>query len=205
MFGRLFGRDKSPAPARQASQAWDIWAGGFLKFGLLAPEGLEEADIEVRAVHALHLGPGKVRRVLEGASSGKIGDVALWRDEADRLAVARAVFPDDVKALFGGKAFGRLFESENVSLARRREPEGFRGWTGSRYRQEAGHEAYRHDCDPALVEVGEEETGAFDFYRLVSDDREHALEAFVHDGGRTEVFIIALLELRRIEGFWAGR
>ena len=42
------------------------------------------------------------------------------------------------------------------------------------------------------------------FLRLVDDQRGHALEAYVHDGGRTDVALVALLSASVVEEVWSG-
>ena len=210
MFGGLFGgRGKGgDAPAPAASHACDLNPGGFLKLGFVAPEGLARADLQVAAVHAVDLG-GAVRRVLAVEAVG-LGRLEMWRDERGAIALARPLDRPDVARLFDLDSFARLFDPDepaNLVIERIAEPAGFDGWTAPRYRQEAAREAYRHDADPARTAIGaalDKDVRAFDFYRLVSDRRGHALEARVHDGGRTDVALVALLPETVVEEIWPG-
>ncbi len=208
MFGRLFGGRGKDAPAPAASHACDLGPGGFLKLGFVAPEGLAQADLQVTGVHAVDLGSA-VRRVL-AVEAMTLGRLEMWRGERGTIALARPVARPDVERLFDLDAFARLFDPDepaNLVLERIAEPAGFEGWTAPTYRQEAAQEAYLHDADPAAAAIGatlEDDVRTFDFYRLVSDRRGHALEACVHDGGRTDVALVALLPETVVEEVWSG-
>ncbi len=210
MFGRRFGgRGKTrDASAPVASHACDLDRGGFLKLGFVAPEGLARAELQVAGVHAIDFG-GSVRRVLALEALG-LGRLEMWRGERETVAFARPIDRPDVAQLFDLESFARLFDPDepaNLVIERIAEPAGFDGWTAPRYRQEAAREAYRHDVDPTRTTLGSaltEDVRAFDFYRLVSDRRGHALEANVHDGGRTDVALVALLPETVVEEIWPG-
>ncbi len=209
MFRRFFGGSKRDDAAPAPEHAWDLGVGDFLKFGLVAPDGLVRSELQVAGVHALDFGgPGKIRRVLE-LESPSLGAFWLWRGEDQSVALARAIERATVEQLFDLDVFALLFEPDepaNVVLERQGEPEGTEGWTGILYRQEAAQTAYRHREDPAdltddlLTSEGEE----FDHYRLVSDDRRHAVEVRVSDGGRTDVIAVALLPPALIEELWSS-
>ncbi len=208
MFGRLFGGRGKDAAAPAASHACDLSPGGFFKLGFVAPEGLARAELQVTGVHAIDLGSA-MRRVLT-VDAMALGRLEMWRGERGAIALARPVGRPDVGRLFDLDQFARLFDPDepaNLVLDRIAEPAGFEGWTAPAYRQEAAQEAYRHDADPATAAIGSTlETAAepFDFYRLVSDGRSHVLEACVHDGGRTDVALAALLPARTVEEIWSG-
>lgn len=208
MFSRLFGGRDREAPAPAVSHACDLGPGGFVKLGLVAPEGLAGAELQVTGIHALDPG-GAIRRVL-AVESMTLGGLEMWRGERGTIAIARQVDRPVVENLFDLDSFARLFDPDepaNVALKRIGEPPGFEGWTAPTYRQEAAREAYRHDADPATSPIGDaldDDVRVFDFYRLVSDRRGHALEAHVHDGGRTDVALVALLPETIVEEIWSA-
>ena len=206
MLGRLFGRRDGPETAAgPAEHACDLRPGGFLRLGFVAPEGLARAELEVRGVHALDLSGG-VRRVLT-VEALTLGQLLMWRGERGTVAMGRPVDRPDVERLFDLGEFARLFDLDgagNLALDRRAEPPEFAGWTAPVYRQEAAHEAVRRDADPLSGDPGAGAGRAFDFYRLVGDRRRHALEAYVHDGGRTDVVLAALLDDAVVEEIWSG-
>lgn len=208
MFRRLFGGGKDDkTPERQVSEPWDLRPGDFLKMGLAAPEGLSDVELQVTKVRALDLGGRDlVRRVLSLDGGG--GHFMMWRGEGNKLALARELARSDVERLFDIDEFGRLFdhdETPNLVLERKSEPAGLDGWTASLYRQEAAQEAYVQDHDPAEVAFDateSDEARGFDFYRLVGDQRRFALEAWVFDGGRTEVIAVALVGASAVAELW---
>lgn len=206
MFGRLFGRREEPEDAAPpAAHAWDLGPGSFLRLGFVAPEGLARAELEVRGVHALDLS-GSVRRVLT-VEALALGRLLMWHGERGAVAMGRPVDRPDVERLFDLGEFARLFDLDgagNLVLNRIAEPADFAGWTAPVYRQEAAHEAFRREADPLSGESGAGAGQAFDFYRLVDDRRRHALEAYVHDGGRTDVVVAALLDESVVEEIWSG-
>ena len=160
MLRRLFGgRSKAESPPRQATHAWELQVGDFVKFGFVAPHGLSQAELQVAAVHALDLGgPQKIRRVitLDGGAEGRY---SLWQDERSALAVAHEINRPVVERLFDVDEFARLFDpdqSPNLTLHRRQELPELEGWTTSVYRQEAAEQAYRHARDPALTTIDDQ-------------------------------------------------
>ena len=59
--------------------------------------------------------------------------------------------------------------------------------------------------DPATATLDEHVTSdaeGVDHYRLVSDDRRHAVEIQVFDSGRTDVLAVALLTPGSVEELW---
>ncbi len=208
MLGRLFGSRGKDAPAPTVGHACDLSPGGFVKLGFVAPEELAQAELQVTGIHALDLG-GTVRRVL-AVEAMTLRRLEMWRGERGTIAIGRPIDRPDVERLFDLESFARLFDPDeppNLTLDRISEPPGFEGWTAPIYRQEAAREAYRHDTDPATARIGatlDDDVRMFDFYRLVSDRRTHALEACVHDGGRTDVALIALLPESIVEEIWSA-
>ena len=211
MLRRWFGggakdKDKDKDGARTVEHAWDLRAGDFLKFGFVAPHGLSAAELQIASVHAIDLGaPNKVRRVLSME-----GGFSLWREDGDTVALALAIGRPMVERLVDLDEFARLFDAEeppNLVLHRRTEPSELEGWTAPLYRQEAAHQAYLHQQDPAVTAVEPtltDDAEGFDHYRLVGDRRRFAIEVAVFDGGRTEVALVALLAESVVEEIWAA-
>ena len=207
MFRRLFGgHSDDNSSVRKVSDAWDLLPGDFLKLGYTAPNGLSDVELQVSKVHALDLGgAGRVRRVL---TLDDDSEFMLWRGEDGKLALARVLKRKQVDQLFDIDEFARLFdhdESPNLVLKRTSVPAELDGWTAPLYRQEAAHEAYIQNHDPATTEFDgtmTDDTKPIDFYRLVGDERRFALEAHVSDGGRTDVIAIALVSNSVISELW---
>ncbi len=205
---RLFGRGGDEPPPPPIENAWDLRQGDFLKLTLAAPEGLSGAELQVQAVHGLDFGgPSKTRRVLQ-LEGGKAGPTQLWRDERDRLAIARALDRPVVESLFDLDVFASLFDPDapaNVVLERLAEPGELAGWTAPLYRQEGAEQAWYHPQDPTTASIEDRVTSdaeGVDHYRLVSDDRRYAVEVQVFDSGRTDVLAVALLSASSVEELW---
>lgn len=210
MFRRLFGGGSKDPPPRQPDHAWELGPGDFVKFGFTAPDGLKAVEAQVTGVAALDLGgAGRVRRVLTLDVPGG-GTVTLWRGGDGRIALGREVLREMVEELFDLAIFSQLFDPDvppQIVLERKAEPDGFERWTGALYRQEAAQQAYRHDDDPdtaLILETRTSDAVELDFYRLVSDDRRHAVEVQVYDGGRTDVTLVAELPESTVEEMWSA-
>lgn len=209
MFRGLFGGGGDDEPPPPAEHPWDLKPGDFLKLGFTAPEGLSAEELQITGVHALDLGPRQVRRVLE-AETGSGDRFRLWKGDSGEVAFAREILRPVVERLFDMDEFGPIFDPDdppNHVLNRQAEPAGLDGWTTTVYRQEAAQEAYVHHVDPVDTMIGSEKSDdavGLDFYRLVGDRRKFALEAYVLDGGQTEVFIIAYLSASAVEEMWQG-
>lgn len=209
MFRGLFGGGGGDEPPPPAEHPWELKPGDFLKLGFTAPEGLSAEELQITGVHALDLGPHQVRRVLE-AETGSGDRYRLWKGDSGEVAFAREILRPVVERLFDMDEFGPIFDPDdppNHVVNRQVEPSGLDGWTTAVYRQEAAQEAYVHHVDPIDTKIGSElndDAEGLDFYRLVGDRRKFALEAYVLDGGQTEVFVIAYLSASAVEEMWQG-
>jgi len=71
-----------------------------------------------------------------------------------------------------------------------------------KYIQDQAHEVYWLDGDPNDLKTNSEmsdDEQACDYFRLTSKDKKAAIEVFVFDGGRTDVYFIKYLPLYKIE------
>lgn len=196
-IGRLWGRwaDKEKIAPRMLAHAWDCEPGDFVRIALTGPGGLENENLEAERVLRLNEGNGQVRRIVEFTTAKGL-TVRIWRGEGDRVALAREAVRAQVEELFRRKRFAMLFQADEpptVVLERKREPEELAGWTSEIYRQEGAWNA------------GYEDGTEIDRYRLVSDERSHAVEVEVFDGGRTQIWLIALRAERVVEELWPGQ
>jgi hypothetical protein len=210
MLRKLFGGGGGDDPPPRAEHPWDLKQGDFLKFGFTAPAGLSAEELQIVSVHALDLGgPHKIRRVLV-AEEGGGQQFYLWKDDGGQLAVGREILRPVVEQLFDIDDFGALFDPDTPpshTLNRLTEPAELEGWTAAVYRQEAAQEAYRHMVDPETTMIGQsltDDAEGLDFYRVVGDQRRFALEAYVLDGGKTDVMLIAHLSDAAVEEIWEG-
>ena len=208
MFRKLFGAGGGETPPPAPEYPWELKSGDFLKLRVTAPEGLSAEELQVVSVHALDLGgPHMDRRVLT-AETGDGAQYLLWKSDDGQVAFAREILRPVVEQVFDVEEIGALFEQDGSSLPilnRRAEPLELAGWTTALYRQEVAIEAYRHNHDPKKTEIGSDLTDdaqSFDFYRLVGDKRQFALEAMVLDGGRTNIYLISYLSTSTVEEMW---
>lgn len=208
MLRKLFGGGGGDDAPPQAEHPWDLKPGDFLKLGFTAPEGLSAQELQIASVHAMDLGgPQQIRRVLV-AETGAGDQFRIWKGDGGDVAFAREILRPVVGQIFNVDKFGRLFDPDeppDLKLKRKNELPELEGWTTKVYRQEGALEAYRHMDDPVEKMIGTsltDDAEAFDFYRLVGDQRRFALEAYVFDGGRTDVVLIAYLPEAAVEEMW---
>ena len=208
LFKSLFRGAGSNQP-RTLEHPRDLQLGDMVKFGFADQQIISNQRLEVEAVNTCDLG-GEARKKIVFTLRG-VGPscrcAVVETSCGDVIELGRAVLPDDVEQVFDIEAFMDLLDPDtgiNHVLERQGEPEDLAGWTGTVYRQEAGHNAYLYSGDyrsrpmPEDAEAGD----AFSYYLLVTDDRRHGLEVQVYDGGRTEVYLLAYLGLAKIEALW---
>lgn len=209
-FDKLFGGgdDASPAP-RSLDHPQDLTIGDIVKFGFSAQSSISNQSFKVAAINTFDLGGDSKQKTvftLEGADD-RIELTINKERGREQLELSLAIYPETVEQLFDIEKFGMLFDEDsgvNHRLDRIGEPEAVSGWTASVYRQEASHQAYflAGDYRGKSVSRASEAGEAFDYYRLTSDDRQFAIEAQVYDGGRTDVYLIAMLPLDKLEEMW---
>ena len=180
-------RHEAEAPAPEADPGatpWTLPAGSSIVTGFTAPEGVQAQSLEVGEARGLER---------PGARGGKRRAIALhaegtlhlrgWEEESGRLGIARELERSEVEAAFGAEAIGALLSDDETVLERASEPAEIEGWTAPVYRREACEEASEDDGAHSAV---------MDFYRFVSDERAHAIEIRVFDGGRTEIWAVCM-------------
>lgn len=206
----IFGGGSNDPPAvRALNHPRDLLVGDIVKFDFTAQTGLSGETFRVQSIDTYDL--GETKQVTVFILDGNTGQfrLALFKErEKELLELQKAVYPETVGKIFDIEKFAYLFEQDSgVSnvLDRIGEPEDVAGWTAPHYRQEAGHEAYFYAGDQrhrTLSRYVEDNAVAFDYYYLVSDDRKFAIQCEVYDGGRTDVYLIAYLELSKIAEMW---
>ena len=195
MTGR--GGEESPPPASVTrDRPWKLEVGDIMKIGLLAPAGMADCEARVVGVRELSRAPlsPPVRRVVVAEANSV--RVRMWESEGGELAVARALAMSEVETLFKSEKFARLFGADrpaSYSIKRRKEVAGLDRWTGQRYFLEGA-------IDAVWRSEGERTETAH--MRLVSDERRHAIEIDVHEGGRTEVYAVAIVPAHTVEELW---
>lgn len=212
LFKAIFGSrggDKGPAP-RTLEHPRDLKVGDILKFGFTDQTDLGNQQFRVESIVTLDLGgDAKKKVVFNIVGTDQAFRIAVISDKGkEYVEVGRSVLPEDVEQIFDVEQFIGLLDPDtgvNHVLHRTGEPAYLEGWTGAVYRQEAGHNAYLYADDyrsRSLPTHESEGATGFSHYRLVTDDRQYALEVQVFDGGRTEVFLLANLAPLKIEEMW---
>ena len=207
LFDKLFGNDEPTA--RSLTSVGELESGDFLKFGFNSLEGLSNQSLSVNRVTTHDLGGENKKKILfelQG-SSLHLRLALIHERQGDRLEIARQVYPEDVENCFDVEAFINLLDPDtgvNHLLQRTGEPSELKGWLGTTYRQEAGHNAYLYPDDyrqqsmPADATQGSEHS----YYLLVTDNRNHGLEVQVYDGGQTDVWLLAYVDPDMLEEMW---
>ncbi len=211
-FKSLFNREEEKSPSRQLEHPKDLQVNDIIKFSFTAQSGISNETFKVKVIKTYDLGDDSKKKTvftLEGGQS--IFDLAVVNERGqDLLEISQSVLPDTVEKVFDIQQFAQIFDSDsgvNHVLERMGEPDHVNGWTTALYRQETGHQAYLHAGDYrervlSRLEDGSEE---FDYYLLVSDDRQFGIQIEVFDGGRTEVKLTVYLPISKIEELWPSK
>ena len=186
----------APAPeADPADTPWTLASGSSIVTAFTAPEGARAQALEVGQARSLDRpgARGGTRReiVLEGRDEARLRG---WEEESGRLGIARELERGEVEATFGAEAIAGLLNDDETVLERAGEPREMEGWTAPLYRREACEEATEHDGA---------HHAEMDFYRLVGDERAHAIEIRVFDGGRTEIWAVCMEAADWVEEVYA--
>ncbi|MBT3309640.1 MAG: hypothetical protein HN382_09000 [Gammaproteobacteria bacterium] len=195
--------------SRSLESLRDLIVGDMVKFDFTSQAEISGKTFSVDALWTLSLGENTVDQLhyaglVDGAQQVRVRSIS-----ADEFEVAISVLPQEVLSVFKEKELAEMLESDDDYLyllhRRKKAPDLYLSWTAALYRQEAFRMAYRFDGGfretplPDAVDSGEI---ACDYYRLVSDDRKHAIEIRVFDGGRTEVHFCIMLSMRKVEEMW---
>ena len=186
-------RDKSGEKERNApTEAWEQTTGTMITTDLTAPHGARSETLEVLSAGSLEHN-ATTRRELDLGTSSKM-TLRAWSEDSGALALAREMTRDEVINAFSAEVIGAIVSEDAEILERVSEIESLDGWTAKVYRREACETA--KECD---------ETGTnteIDFYRFVSDERTHAVEIRIFDGGRTEIWAVRMNAQSCISGIY---
>lgn len=204
-FKSVFGKNEPEVTTRSLEHATDLEPKDIVKFGFSAQQILSNQSFKVRKVQTLDTG-GEHKKKTLFTLEGNDKDLRLSVCD-DNIELALQIYPDDVSQMFDVDAFVEMLDSDSGvhhMLKSTATPDQFSAWVGSTYRQEAGQNAYLYNQDyrnrtmPTDGSTGHE----FSYYYLITDNRQHALEVHVFDGGQTNVYLVAYLALNKIEELW---
>jgi hypothetical protein len=212
-FKAVIGGSKTPPSVKEIESPKDLNVGDMLKMEFaeqslisgLTFKVTEQFFYDISAVENC-----KTVSVMDGADQRIFLSTSDVNPERP-LEVAISVLPETVFSVFKRKKFVAIFdEPDNTHhrVSRKTEkddPEELQGFLGDVYNQERTNEAYRSTKDYRQQDKIGLDATAFDYKLLVSEDRKHAVRIEVFDGGRTDIYFIAYLELNKVEEYWPGQ
>ncbi len=207
----IFDRFKSEkAQARILDHPRKLESGDIVKFGFCDLSGISNQEVIIKSILTYDVNPGSSPITACFFQNGGREYYLFSMPETsanDSFGIALKVYPEDVESLFSIDEFAYILDEDSGNqhtLDRRNKPDDFSGWTSQHYAQEAGHEGYLHQGDFRHITLPDDKDSCtpFSYYSLVSQDRKHAIQIEVYDGGRTEVFLLAYPPLRYIEEMW---
>lgn len=211
----LFDRFKDPKPSvRILNHPRDLLAGDMLEFALMSQANLTNRNFQVTNIWTLDLGGDQHKRIYFQLNDAE-QNIRLRVVDEDTLELGLEVYPDTLLSVFSEADIAIILAADsgiNHQLSINRPisdiPKELAGWVAEKYRQEGFELAYRYEDDyrkkslSTFVDDGEE---GCDFAWLISDDRKHALEFRVFDGGRTEAHCCAYIPLRKVDSLWPAK
>ncbi|MBL4615217.1 MAG: hypothetical protein JKY27_10135 [Magnetovibrio sp.] len=210
MFKKIFGRDKSSAPARSLDHPRKLNKGDAIKIGFDEHPEISDAELFVQKVTGLDLSAqsGYERRVFHLGQTKDNRPLLMWiQDEGmgEQLAFAYGADQPHVEAMIHVDQFAELFTPDRDYLVKVKSHKQARldnPWLAKSYVQDQAQEVYWLDKDPNDTETTaamSNDENVCDYFRLTSKDRTAAIEAFVFEGGRTDVYFVKYLPLYKIE------
>jgi hypothetical protein len=211
----LFDRFKNEQPvARVLDHPRDLLTGDMVDFALMSQANLTNKSFQVTKIWTLDLGGDQRKRTyFQLNDAGQSIRLRVVGD--DVLELGLEVYPETLLEVFSEDDISDILDADSgvnhqlrLNVPRKKIPEELVGWVSKKYRQEGFELAYRYEDDyrekslPESIDGGED---SCDFAWLFSDDREHALEFRVFDGGRTEAHCCAYIPLRKIESLWPAK
>jgi len=210
MFKKLFGRSKSDTPARALEQPRDLQKGDAVRIGFDEHPEISNAEFFVQKVTGLDLTAkaGFERRVFHLGTTDEGRPLLMWIDGeggAERLAFAYGADEPHVGAMINLDQFADLFAPDRnflVEVEANRDALARNPWLAELYVEDQAKEVYWLEKDPrdvATESVISNDERACDYFRLISKDRQAAIEVFVFSGGQTDVYFVKYLPLYKIE------
>jgi hypothetical protein len=208
MFKKLFGGGETPA--RTLDHPGKLAVGDAITIGFDEHGELSNAELFVEKVSGLDLTAksGYERRLFHLGQTDANRPLLMWlHDEGggEQLAFAYGADQPHVEAMINVDQFAELFTPDRdylVEVESRKEAAAGNPWIASRYIQDQAQEVYWLDADPndfKSTSAMTDDEQPCDYFRLTSKDKKAAIEVFVFDGGRTDVYFIKYLPLYKIE------
>ena len=210
MFKKIFSREKSETTVRSLDHPRKLKQGDFIKIGFDDHPEISNTEFMIQKITGLDLSAksGYERSVIHLGLTDDSRPLLMWVDDdgnAERLAFAYGADQTHVETMINVEQFADLFNPDRDHLVEvNSHPSSLKGnmWLSKKYVQDQACEVYWLDSDP--VDTGTTENvstdeKSCDYFRLTSKDQETAIEVFVFDGGKTDVYFVIYLPLFKIE------
>jgi hypothetical protein len=210
MFNKFFNRNKTSNSPRSLEHPRNLKTGDAIKIGFDGHAEISNKEFFVKKVAALDLSAdsGYERRIFHLGQTEDNSSLLMWlHDEGngEQLAFAYGADQPHVEKMIRVDQFAELFDSDRdylVEVESNRQARKDNPWLADKYVEDQSHEVYWLDKDPTDKKTSttmSDKEQACDYFRLTSNNREAAIEAFVFDGGRTDVYFVNYLPLYKIE------
>jgi hypothetical protein len=215
MFKKFFERDKKDSPSRSLDHPRDLQKGDAIIIGFDEHPEISNAELLVENVTGLDLSAkfGFERRIFHLGQTKDNRPLLLWvhnEGNGEQLAFAYGANQPHVEDMIHVDQFAELFTSDRdylVDVKSHKQARKDNAWLANSYTQDQSREVYWLDKDPRDLEstnsMSDDEQSC-DYFRLTSKDRKAAIEVFVFDGGRTDVYFVKYLPLYKIEEMSPG-
>ena len=210
MFRKLFRSNNNNKPDRILDHPSKLRVSDAIILGFDEHEDLSNAEFFVEKVTGLDLSEkkGYERRIFHLGETRGNYPLLMWVDNGqtgERLAFSYSANQQHVEKMINISQFTQLFNHGRDYLV---EVDGIKNsinqnnWIADKYIEELSHEVYWLDDDPNDTQGNSNELGSeqsCDYFCLMSKDRTAAIEAFVFDGGKTDVYFVKFLPIYKIE------
>lgn len=211
----LFDRFKEKKPvARQLEHPSNLLMGDMVEFALMSQAGLTNKSFQVSKIWTLDMGGNRHKRIYFQLDDTET-NIRLRVVDKDTVELGLEVYPETLLEVFSEADIATILDPDSGVNHRLKAkismidlPQILAGWVVKKYRQEGFELAYRYEYDYRNKALPEHIDGCeegCDFAWLISDDRQHALEFRVFDGGRTEAHLCAYIPLRKIDALWPAK
>lgn len=188
----FFNNDKKEL--RTLKHPRDLITGDIIKFDFMPQADLSNNQFQVTGVNTYDF---EDRKLTEFTLKGDAKElVYLTVDETGDepfLSFSKKINRNIVEEIFNMDEFAAIFDSEEpASLHRIAEPSHLENWTTDEYLQEVYAEGgYYHKGDYRNKAIPNEESDGddFEYYMLIGNKRQFAIEAEVYDGGETDIIV----------------
>jgi|TARA_Y100000310_G_scaffold341815_1_gene442279 hypothetical protein len=208
----LWSRTKKDPESRQLDHVRDLLEGDLVNISdsYALPAQIRASSFKVVAVSTYQFEyEFETSFSLEGQDDYRIELLVEKEDGRERAAFSLSIDRDVVEQLFDLDQFSEVFDEDaQPVLELQQEPDDLAGWTAPLYRRQSCAERgyyYEQDYRGSSPPDEEGEGEPFDYYGLVSDDGDHAVDIEVWDTGETDVVLTIYRPISDIKELWPGR